>query len=118
MRQALSAHQAGGIAVDGPLGPDHVVKRGAIQLASELDFALLPVSVASSRHCVLWRRWDHMEIPRLFTRVCLVVGEVLTVPPGLTRDEVEPWAYRLHDALEAVERRAQEKLKTKLSQMC
>ena len=112
MRQALTVHRAGGIAVDGPLGPDHVVKRGAIQLASELDFALLPVSVASCRHRVLWQRWDHMQIPRLFTRVCLVVGEVLTVPPGLTRDEVEPWACRLHDALEAVERRAQEKIKT------
>jgi len=115
MRQALTVHRAGGIAVDGPLGPDHVVKRGAIQLASELDFALLPVAVASCRHRVLWQRWDQMEIPRLFTRVCLVVGEVLTVPPGLTRDEIAAWACRLHDALEAVERRAQEKMKSRSS---
>lgn len=57
-----------------------------------------------------WQRWDHMEIPRLFTRVYLVVvvGDVLNVPPGLTKDEVAPWACRLHDALEAVERRYQE----------
>jgi lysophospholipid acyltransferase (LPLAT)-like uncharacterized protein len=112
MRQALAAHQAGGLAVDGPLGPNHVVKRGAIQLASELDFALLPVAVASRRHRVLWQRWDQMEIPRLLTRVYLIVGDVLNVPPGLTQDEVESWACRLHDALEAVEWRAQEKMKT------
>jgi hypothetical protein len=110
MRQALTAHQAGGMAVDGPRGPYHVVKRGAIQLASELGFALLPVSVASRRKRVLRHRWDRMEIPRPFTRVCLVIGEALTVPAGLTRDEVEPWARRLHDALEAGDRLAGEKV--------
>ncbi len=110
MRQALDAYQAGGIAVDGPRGPYHVVKRGAIQLASELGFALLPVSVASRRKRVLRHRWDRMEIPRPFTRVCLVIGEALTVPAGLTQDEVEPWARRLHDALEAGDRLAGEKV--------
>ena len=89
-----------------------MVKRGAIQLASELNFALLPVAVASCRNRVLWQRWDQMEIPRLFTRVYLVLGDVLNIPPGLTKDKVGPWASRLHDALEAVERRAQEKMKT------
>lgn len=109
MRQALTAHQAGGIAVDGPRGPYHVVKRGAIQLASELGFALLPVSMASRRKRLLRHRWDRMEIPCPFTRVSLVIGEAMTVPAGLTQDEVEPWTHRLHDALEAVDRLAEEK---------
>lgn len=109
MRQALTAHHTGGMVVDGPRGPYHVVKRGAIQLASELGFALLPVSVASRRKRVLRHRWDRMEIPHPFTRVSLVIGEAMTVPAGLTPDEIEPWARRLHDALEAVDRLAEVK---------
>jgi lysophospholipid acyltransferase (LPLAT)-like uncharacterized protein len=109
MRQALITHHTGGIVVDGPRGPYHVVKRGTIQLASELGFALLPVAVASRRKCVLRHRWDLMEIPHPFTRVYLVIGEAMTVPAGLTQDEVESWTRRLHDALEAVDRLAEEK---------
>jgi lysophospholipid acyltransferase (LPLAT)-like uncharacterized protein len=109
MRQALTAHHTGGIVVDGPRGPYHVVKRGAIQLASELGCALLPVSVASRRQRVLRHRWDRMEIPYPWTRVSLVIGEAMTVPAGLTPDELEPWTRRLHDALEAVDRLAEAK---------
>ncbi len=114
MRRALTSHRVGAVAVDGPLGPDHVVKRGAIQLASELGFALLPVSVDFSRKRVLKDRWDHMEIPRLWTRVSVVFGNVLEVPSRLTQSEVDLWASRLHDALDSVDRRAKEKVNTVL----
>ena len=111
LRQALVTHRMGGIAVDGPLGPYHVVKHMPIQLASELSFVLLPVSVASRRKWVLTRRWDRMEVPRPFTRVYLVIGEALEVPPSLTRGAVELWGRRLHDALEALDRQAEEKVR-------
>lgn len=110
MREALPDYLAGAIAVDGPFGPYHVVHRGAIQLASELGFVLLPASVASRRNRVRTRRWDRMEFPRVFTRVYLVIGKPIEVPPGLTPEEVASWASRLHDAIEAVDRRAEQKV--------
>ncbi len=112
MRAALANYVAGAIAVDGPLGPYHVVHRGAIQLASELGFALLPASVAARRKRVLTRRWDRMEIPRLFTRVCLVIGTPMAVPASLPPEQIADWATRLHDALETLDRRAQERVST------
>lgn len=112
MRRALAANQTGAIAVDGPLGPYHAVKRGAIQLASDLGFVLLPASVASRRKRVLIRRWDRMEIPRLFTRVCLVVGEAIEIPAGLSKEEIGPWIRRFREALEAADRRAEKMVKS------
>lgn len=110
MREALPNYVAGAIAVDGPLGPYHVVHRGAIQLASELGFVLLPVSVAAHRKRVQTHRWDRMEFPRVFTRVYLVIGEPIEVPPGLKPEEIASWAGRLHDAIEAVDKRAEQKV--------
>ena len=42
---------------------------------------------------VLQRRWDRMEVPGLFTRVCLDIRQTIEVPVAV------------HDALEAGKRR-------------
>jgi lysophospholipid acyltransferase (LPLAT)-like uncharacterized protein len=55
MRQSLTVGTMAAIVVDGPLGPYHVVHHGAIQLASELDYAILPVSAFSTHKRVLSR---------------------------------------------------------------
>lgn len=65
MRRAFQSSVEVGIAVDGPLGPDHVVKRGVLRLAAEYQFEVVPISVASRRKRVLRHRWDHLEIPCL-----------------------------------------------------
>jgi lysophospholipid acyltransferase (LPLAT)-like uncharacterized protein len=109
MKDALAAAQAGAVAVDGPLGPYHVVKRGAIQVASTLGFAIVPTSVASRRKRILTHRWDRMELPRLFTRVYLVVGEAIDVPAELPKDEKGNWPRRVCNALEDVDRHAESK---------
>lgn len=105
MRAALADAPAGAIAVDGPLGPYHAVKRGAIELASGLGFALVPVSVASRRKRVAAGRWDRMEFPAPFTTVHLEVGEPIAVPPGLDEAGIEHWSRRVRDALDAIDAR-------------
>jgi lysophospholipid acyltransferase (LPLAT)-like uncharacterized protein len=106
MRWALSDGKAAAIAVDGPLGPFHVVHRGAIQLASELGHRLVPASVASSPKRIISSRWDKFEMPRLFARVYLVIGEPITIPPDLDRQAVQWWAQLLHEKLESVDLQA------------
>ncbi|MFQ5755398.1 MAG: lysophospholipid acyltransferase family protein [Acidiferrobacterales bacterium] len=112
MRETLPHHRAGAIAVDGPLGPHHVVHRGAIQLASELGLVVLPASVAARRKRVRKQRWDRMEVPHLFTRVYLVVGNPIIIPSDVAPDDIAGWANQLRDALEAVDRRAEDKART------
>lgn len=107
IRRAMASHRTGAIAVDGPLGPYHMVKPRMIALASRLGFAVVPVSTASSRKKVLRHRWDQMERPALFTRVALAFGPPLHVPPDLSRRELAAWRDRLQQALEAMDRTAE-----------
>lgn len=108
MRRALSLHGNGGIAVDGPLGPYHRVKRGAMKLASELGYLVVPASASARRKRVFRHRWDRLELPGLFTHVGLAVGEPLEVPPRLGAESAKALAAELRTALEALDRRGEQ----------
>ncbi|HKI87001.1 MAG TPA: DUF374 domain-containing protein [Thermoanaerobaculia bacterium] len=104
MKEALARYPVCGVAVDGPLGPYHAVKRGAVELASELGFKIVPISVAANHKWMARRRWDRNEVPMPFAHVALVVGSALSVPAGLAADGVESWSDRLRRALLAGDR--------------
>ncbi|MCK5353385.1 DUF374 domain-containing protein [bacterium] len=106
MEAALSRFQVAGIAVDGPLGPYHQVKQGIIRLATGLGFYLLPVSVEARRKFVLNKRWDLLEIPFPFTRVCLVIGEPIAAPDLLGTEGIATGSRKLGHALESLDARA------------
>ncbi|UCF29874.1 MAG: DUF374 domain-containing protein [bacterium] len=106
MKDALSEARAAGTAVDGPLGPYHRVKHGVVRLASELGYLLLPISVDARGKWVLEKRWDLMEIPYPFTRVCLVIGEPIAVPSLLGPEGIAAWSSRLGKALDSLDARA------------
>ena len=81
LRGMLAAHAAGddlGIAPDGPKGPRHEAKDGAVQLARVTGLPLVVFGV------VAWpaRRlgsWDRMQVPWPFARVAVVLSEPLVV---------------------------------------
>lgn len=110
MRRELTGAGLCGIAVDGPLGPYHQVKRGPVRLASELGLLVVPITFAAARSRVAAERWDRMELPRLFTRVVFLLGEPIEIPGGLAPDgdpgALDAWAARLRDVLEDLDRRA------------
>ena len=99
MGKALSGVWAGGIAVDGPLGPRYRVKTSVIRMASAFGFDLLPVSAGSRRKIVLNRRWDRMELPLPFTTVCLSFGKPIKVPPNLRNGQIRQLAGHLAEAI-------------------
>lgn len=95
------------VAVDGPLGPYQVVKPGLLRFASELGFAILPVSVAAAPKSVQEARWDRREWPWPFARIALSVGVPISVPSSPSRDDLAPWRDRLREALLAADREAE-----------
>lgn len=110
MVDAMRDHSTAALIVDGPLGPRHRVKRGALDVCSDLGFVILPISAAARRKWVMERRWDKREIPKLFTRVAVTVGEPISVPARLASADVRELKTRIHDELEALDRRATEKV--------
>lgn len=107
MRKVLSEHRAGVLAVDGPLGPNRRVKQGAIRLASELGFHLVPASVFAERCWIMEKRWDRMEVPMPFSRTGLIMGEPIPVDAELSRGQIRVLLEQLEGQLEMLEERAQ-----------
>jgi len=107
MGEILAEARAGAFAVDGPMGPRHRVKSGVIRMASALGFDLLPVSVDSRRKMVIIKRWDRMEIPLPFTKICLVFGEPIKVPSEIRPGQVRAWADNLAKAIAQLDKKAE-----------
>ncbi len=88
MLRALRSGLSGGIMPDGPAGPRHVFKPGAIVLAQKSGAYLLLHTYASNRF-VQFRSWDRFYMWKPFSRSVAVYSEPIAVPPDLKGEELE-----------------------------
>ncbi len=93
-------------AFDGPLGPYHVVKPGLVRLSSMLGLDIVPLAVYSRPNLKMFKRWDKLEVPMPFGKICLVFGEPLTIPSHLHREELERISKELEERMEELEKQA------------
>ncbi len=73
--------------VDGPKGPVHQVKPGAVYLAKKMQVPMIPVSVGFSRYWQL-RSWDRYLIPKPFSRAAIVFGSPYTLNDDLSESAI------------------------------
>lgn len=80
--QALAQeHVSPSITPDGPRGPVHQFKPGAVLLAQLSQRPIIPMAYAASR---CWQiKWDRFVIPKPFSKVSIVIGEPVYIPKGL-----------------------------------
>jgi lysophospholipid acyltransferase (LPLAT)-like uncharacterized protein len=79
-------------AVDGPRGPLHEVKPGAILAAQQSGATLVPITVRASRAWTFERAWDRYQLPKPFARVEIVRGTSIPVADqevGRAREELQ-----------------------------
>jgi hypothetical protein len=105
--QRSPEHPRIAMAVDGSRGPIERLKPGALALAQQTGAALLPMGAAASRAIVLARAWDRMHIPWPGSRVVLVLGPPLAVPPALTGTAFEAYRVGLEDLMRRLQDRAE-----------
>ena len=67
-KKILSGGMDLAITVDGPRGPRHVVKSGAIVIAKMVNAPLQPV-LMSCKHYIRFKSWDKFILPLPFVRV-------------------------------------------------
>lgn len=74
------------LAPDGPRGPAHEAKPGAVVLAQMTGAPVVPVVARADRD---WRlgSWDRMRVPKPFARIRLALGESPELPRGLPLEE-------------------------------
>jgi len=64
-------------AVDGPRGPLHEVKPGALLAARAAGGLIVPITARSSRAFIFDRAWDRYALPRPFAAVTIAAGTPL-----------------------------------------
>ncbi|NLP12306.1 lysophospholipid acyltransferase family protein [bacterium] len=95
----------GCILPDGPRGPRHYLKPGVIMLASRAQKPLLPITFAAQKPIHL-KSWDRFTLWRPLSRLGLIYGEPIAVPPDLNEQEIEHWRTIAQTALDHLEQEA------------
>lgn len=95
--------------VDGPKGPRHQAHAGAIYLASNAPAFLMPLGVAASDYWQL-PSWDKYLIPKPFSRVHVHIGEPLSIPTDLPREENAAWQEKIGEVINEANAEAQRQL--------
>lgn len=74
------------ITVDGPRGPRHKVKEGAIFLAKQAHAPIVPIRLflGNAYH---FSSWDHFQLPLPFSRVTMVCDEAYYVESDIKNSE-------------------------------
>jgi lysophospholipid acyltransferase (LPLAT)-like uncharacterized protein len=88
------------ITPDGPRGPARRMSLGILQLASRTGRRIVPTAYHSESCWRIPGSWTTLVIPRPFSRVLLLSGRPLFVPPGLDRDELREYACRLQTEMD------------------
>jgi len=88
----------GGIIPDGPQGPRNKARMGAITLAQQTGYPILPLTYSAGQIKV-FHSWDRFILPYPFTECALVYGRPFKVPADCSREEAEAYRQRLEDEL-------------------
>ncbi len=85
------------ITPDGPRGPRFVVQAGVITLGQKTRYPIIPVMVHHSK-CWELPSWDRFCVPKPFSKVVLIYGDPIMIPPKLEKSEVEEYRVLLEKA--------------------
>jgi len=107
MADALRAGHALAITPDGPRGPYHVMKMGAVRLAQKTGVPLI-LCASKFRKRILLRSWDRFEIPVPFSDGVLIYGEPVMIQPSLSGEALDAELRRIEKMLCALDAEAQQ----------
>jgi lysophospholipid acyltransferase (LPLAT)-like uncharacterized protein len=86
---------------DGPRGPRYQVQPGIVAVAKQTGAPILPVTYNAQWKKVL-RSWDGFVVPLPFSRVVVVYGEPIYVPPGASAAIVHTKRQEVEDSLQRI----------------
>ena len=75
------------ITPDGPTGPPHKMKPGAVVLAHRKKVPLFLIGTASKKHYV-FNSWDKFQVPKPFSKIVVIYSEPVYIKEESTREEI------------------------------
>ena len=98
LARRLQAGEEVAVIPDGPLGPRYVVQPGVVTLGKISGAPIVPMSVGAGRGWTL-RSWDEFLIPGPFSKLIVIFGEPIRVPPHADRTVQEERRKCLEESL-------------------
>jgi len=83
---------------DGPRGPAHVLKAGALGVAQATGLPVIPVAVGASAGW-RFRSWDGFLVPRPLSRITIQYAPAVHVPRNASRERLEEAGREVQDTL-------------------
>jgi lysophospholipid acyltransferase (LPLAT)-like uncharacterized protein len=103
LRELITAGRREHIVItpDGPRGPRRTLTTGPVFLASKSGMPIVPLGVGYDRP---WRlkSWDRFAIFKPFSRVRVIFGNEMFIPPGLDRDGLEHYRQRVEVEMQRI----------------
>lgn len=94
--------------IDGPKGPRHVAKMGAVLLAKKTGNPILPFTITPAKFWEVKRSWDRFQVPKPFTRARVDIAPPIFVPPDADEAGLNAGREELQRALDEVNQRGED----------
>jgi lysophospholipid acyltransferase (LPLAT)-like uncharacterized protein len=91
------------ITPDGPRGPRRKMQSGIVFLASHTGRAIVPTAYACARSWRFKGSWTDLLMPKPFTKIFLLAGDPVKVPPDLSREEVARYSALVQDEMDRLD---------------
>jgi lysophospholipid acyltransferase (LPLAT)-like uncharacterized protein len=108
MVRLMRAGRAAGLTLDGPKGPRHVAKMGAVLLAKKTGQPILPFTFASRKFWEIGSTWDQTQVPRPFTRARVFIAPPISVAPETDDEALESKQLELQRVMDRLEQEAEQ----------
>jgi len=90
---------------DGPTGPRHVFKKGAMLLAQRSESIIQPLTFSSKKPISL-KTWDKFTLWYPFTRICLAYGKPMKLPRKMDPKTLESYRVEIENRMNALQKEA------------
>jgi len=108
MIRLIGAGCPAGFTIDGPKGPRHVAKMGAVLIAKKAGQPVLPFIIVPARSWEIRKSWDQTQIPKPFTRARVFIAPPIFVEADAAADELNAKRDELQRTLEALGEKGQQ----------
>lgn len=90
------------ITPDGPRGPLHQAKPGAVVAAHRAQVPLILVRIQAKRKRTLARSWDRFQIPLPFSTIDLYVDSPLMISEDATREQLDTAMAQMNERMQTL----------------
>lgn len=90
----------GALTIDGPRGPNRIVKKGIVEIAKMANIPIVPCVYWSPQKLFLkFNSWDNFRFPLIGTKLVMLFGDPIYLPENPTDEDVETVRKKTEDEL-------------------